>query len=218
MPRPPLQVDDAGLLRIVWALSGTPYAVNVYGLSGTATTTPTPVNVQACADAIIAGYGLTPLQAIISNTVTIRGIGIRSINDPNRPEIVASFTPAPGGETGNILPLQVCACVTLRTDFASRRGRGRSYVPGFTVSSNIPGGQMHGQVKDAVEAWVANIDNSLQGQGWKLAVISKPVYVETPPDSDVWVLQRAALMNDVTQIESRDNTWDTQRRRLVPGI
>jgi hypothetical protein len=217
---PPLQVNNAGLLRVIWSLGGTPFAVNVYGFSGTLAAPPTPALASSIATAMATRYGTSGLPAMQHTSVSCTAIGIRDIHRPSSPEIPGTFTPFSGTGTGNLLPLQVSFCTTIRTAKAGRSFRGRSYIPGFAAAANDIAGHPVATVRSACQTWVTNIDASLADNGYQLAVISRPVWMEVDPPTipPTFTLIREGAANDMTTVEGRDLIWDTQRRRLYPGI
>src|SRR5262245_53980312 len=221
MARPPLQVDNAGYLRFVWNNFGTPYAVNVFGFSGTSAQPPTQAIANTVAAAISNALTTSALPVQLGNVIELNQIGLRSINVASQRELIGTHTPVAGTDATALLPLQVSFCVTLRTALAGRRFRGRTYIPGFAQVSNTVQGGATAAVRTAAVAFVNGIRTSLLASGYTLGVISRPVWTETPPGSDQWVLTRPGLITDVLAtdgVEGRDLRWDTQRRRLDPGV
>lgn len=93
--------------------------------------------VNALATAFSAVY--TPLMSVNS---TYRGAMIQKIRPLPIGNPVASGIPAvPGTVIGDALPGQVCGLITLRTEMAGRRFRGRVYVPWPAESDSDLNGQ-----------------------------------------------------------------------------
>lgn len=221
---PPLQVNNAGLLRVVWAQGGSAYAVNVYGVIGTQAQPPTQAITDTIAGAMRTSLTSSGLAAVQGTAITLSQISLRTIHTASAGEFVASGAAVAGTAVGNLLPLQVSFCVTIRTvdsggaPLAGRRFRGRSYIPGFTVASNDANGGVVAATRTAAVAWVAAINTALSGSAYGLAVVSRPVWREDPLGSGNFVLIRAGQVNRQGGVIGRDLIWDTQRRRLIPGI
>jgi hypothetical protein len=115
-----------------------------------------------------------------------------------------------GGNQTQPLPNNVAACMTLSTGLAGRGGRGRMYVGGIT--------------RDAVQnsSFFPNFANTLNA-AFQSGLLVR--FSETGNTSMRLVIysqfqnnqpRPQALLTDVTAISMRDNTVDSQRRRL-PG-
>jgi hypothetical protein len=213
---PALEVDNAGLLRLVWSASGIPFAVNVLGISGTATSPVTQAKVNTLAVGIASQVTTSGLGAQQHPSITLSTIGVRNIDVPSQLELLGVFTPAVATGTGNALPPQTALVVTIRTTLAGPRFRGRSYIPGWADSANDINGTATAAARTAAGAFLTNVGSLIAGEGWFPAVISRPVY-STPPAIPP-VLIRPGLFTNATAFVVRDLVWDTQRRRAIPGI
>jgi hypothetical protein len=211
---PALQVDNAALLRIIWAVNQTETAVNVYGVAkppGVAITQGLVEVIGTNLRAMVTTSGLVAQQ---SPTVHISRIGLRDINVPNQPEFEDTTVGPPGLGTDPAMPPQIALVVTMRTALAGRRFRGRSYVFGWAGSANEGTGIAAADAVAASSTWITSIQSALTNSGLDLAIVSRPLYSDAVPP----VLIRAGEVHPVTAILTRDNIWDTQRRRAIPGI
>lgn len=199
---PPLVIPSTVRVNLVWSLSGSEYAVNVIHYivpSAQVVTTATATDV---ATDIGNAFGASDLDTYIDTSVALTRVSVRDLRTANQPEYNAALT-AGGLATGDILPLGVSLCATLRTALAGRSYRGRYYQAGFAEDANSSTGTAASGVAGALEQFLTNIANpTVQGNLWQLGVMS-PTLGET---------------NAVTAIECRDLVWDTQRRRAYPGI
>lgn len=201
---PPLVVDDTVRCSIIWALSGTEYAVNVlhYFVGGS-------VGIgQATADAFAAQVGAdmvaSNLDDNVASTVTMARCTVRDLRMANQPEFSAT-DPQPGLEGAHILPLANSIVVTLRTALAGRRYRGRVYLPGFSENQNTAAGVIDPAAITAAEAFIQALTIiTIEGNEWQLGVMTQAT---DPPE-----------INPVISSGVRDNIWDIQRRRNYPGI
>lgn len=199
---PALVVPTSALVKVIWAMGGTPYALNVFG----ALKVGAVVINQALADALFASVksqaGTTALMAAIGTGVSLLSVAIRDISGPNLPEYVGAGAALPGQAAGNLLPPQIACCVTIRTALAGKSFRGRCYIPGFTVGSVTATGDMAANVGGLSTGFVNAIDSAMAANNLNLAVVSRKL-----------LASEAA-----TLVQSRNNQWETQRRRAVPGI
>lgn len=217
---PPLQVDNGGLLRLIWSVSGEPYAVNVMAFSGTASQPPTTAIATTVAAAIATGYTNSALNAQHSTLVTLSSIGLRSINVANQAEVPATVAGAAGTSSTPMLPQQVAAVVTVRTALAGRRFRGRVYLPGWAQIAGASSSAFTTAAGTAALSFISTVGNALFTSNYTLSVLSRPVFQEVTPPTipPTFILIRAGQLNTATSFDLVDHRWDTQRRRLNPGI
>lgn len=195
-------------MRLIWALSGQLYALNVMGCvnaGGIATTQALANSVGAAIKSAMSSSGV---NAAISTLVTLANVGLRDIRTANQSEFVDTGAAVAGTAVGDLLPPQTSLCITLRTAFAGASYRGRCYLPGFTETSNTTTGAANSTVFPV--AFVVAIKAALVANALDLGVISRPAPDALPP--------RVGQINTVTAIVARDGVWDTQRRRATPGI
>lgn len=202
---PAFVINNTIQLRLVWQYAGTDTAVNVvHAIKDD----PLQDIDQAGADGIATNIrnalqGNATAGQYLSNQWKLARVGVRDVDQPNLPEFIGTAaTPWIGSNTGELLPLNVACCVTLRTDRAGRSYRGRFYVSGFTEAGSGANGSMSAAAMGTAAAVVNEVRNGLDASGYTMGVASR-VIGATRPLSSVLV---------------RDNRWDTQRRRIVPGI
>jgi hypothetical protein len=211
---PALEVDHAALLRLVWGLNGQDTAINVLGVHNPSNTEITQGMADSLGAAIKTAFTTSGQAAHIHPNVSLSRVGIRAIHDPNLPEFTDGGDQVQGVGTGFLLPPQTCLVVTLRTAFAGRSFRGRSYLWGYSSDSNTFLGVAASAAGTAAKAFIDAINTALAAPGFALAVVSRPVY----SDADPPILIRPGFVNAVTLTMVRDLVWDTQRRRSIPGV
>lgn len=198
----PLLVPGAALVRLIWTLGGTPYAVNVIGTRKTGA----PVIDQGFANsvgaAIKASFTGSPLIGQLGSAVALASVGTRDISTGNNVEFIDSAAAVAGSGAGNLLPLQVAYCITLRTAKAGKSFRGRYYQPGFEVGANLAGGTVSSGTRDAAVAFLNDVRTDLPAVGLTMAVVSR----------------KLLTTEIVTSVQGRDLIWDTIRGRANPGI
>ncbi len=206
-----LVVPNAALLTLRWGSASGTWR-NVVGVGGNPSL---PVIDQALANALFTAIstntGFVQLLSLLAPEAIFEAIGIRDIHAPNLPEFVSTGTPVGGGGTGDMLPLSVAAVASLRTALAGKRFRGRIYYSGWSELQNDTNGRMSAAVGPAVVAGTQGINSSLAAHSMILAVVGRPRDAKTIP-----AVTRPALsgiMTPATATISRDQRWDSQRRR-----
>lgn len=198
-------VDNTCQVRITWSNSGTPFAVNVcHGIKDDPLASIDAAKAQSLANAMSTRFAAMSgaTKNALRNTITLSQVGIRDLNSANNPEYIA--TPATAfAYTGisELLPLNVAACVTLRTAKAGASYRGRMYITGWGEGVSTEGVMAATATTGAVEI-VNAVKAALKDAGLTMSVASR----------------KLGKSSQVTSVLSRDNRWDTQRRRIVAGI
>lgn len=203
-----LIVPNAAQMRLIWSLSGQLYALNVMGVVNSGGVAITQALANTLGTAIKAALTSSTHGASVHTTVALANIGIRDIRTANAPEYIDTGGATAGTGTGDILPLQVALCITLRTAFSGRTFRGRCYLPGWNETSN----GVTGVVTSTANAvgFITAIKSTLVSNSLDLGVIHRPTESPLPVTS--------GFITPVTSIVARDAVWDTQRRRAVPGV
>ncbi len=199
---PSLVVPNTVEVKWIWQFNTVDYAINVlhYILP-----TIFAVN-QAAANAYAADVGgnFTSMgwAGDVADDVKFQRITLRDLRTANQPEISANVNVS-GTSSTDPLPLATSACITLRTALAGRSFRGRVYLPGAAESANASTGTIGVTAGAHAAAFVTEmIEVGITSGAWTLGVCSRK-------------LQTILAVNSATL---RDNVWDVQRRRNVPGI
>lgn len=188
-------------IRIVWALSGADWAVNVLHAQLPGGESVNAGLAAAWATDLNALHDSSGLAAVQPATVTIDRVGVRDLRVANQAMHEADVN-SPGTGTGDLLVRAASVVVTMRTNLAGRSFRGRSYVPGFNEAQNGADGTIAPAASAAAAAWISGIRTAATARGHTLAVASPKLGLSTP----------------VTSQLVRDNVWDVQRRRGYNGI
>lgn len=211
-----LVIAQGVLLRLVWTLSGAPYAVNVLGATNPTAQAINQALVNTVGAAIKAALSTSGMAAELSTTVSLSTVGLRDINAPNKAEFLHTTGAVAGSNAAAILPPQTALVGTWRTDGAGPSFRGRTYFPGFTEAGNEPGGIASSAVVQAVGEFMGNIFTIMNTNSLPLAVLSRPRDAATIPARTIEA--KAGFATPITLLLVRDSTWDTQRRRATAGI
>lgn len=197
-------------LNIIWQRSTVDAAVNVmhYDLNDGV---PLGLSEQDLADVFADAVGTafailnagTTASSLMHNTWSIDRITLRDMRIPNQPEYTSTVAQT-GLNTGANLPSANAVVGTLRTALAGRSYRGRVYVPGWSGQACTVSGAVSSPAREAVEDFILAIGSNVASDvpGAQLVVYSRTLD-ET---------------NAVTSVQVRDDQWDVQRRRNVPGI
>ena len=199
---PPLVVPQGALLRLIWTQGGVPAAVNVYGVINTGNVAITQTLTNTVGAAIKAAFTSSGQANQISATVSLSQVGLRDVRTANMPEFLDAGAAVPGVNAGDLLPLNVSFCTTLRTARAGRSFRGRSFLWGYTETQSSATGTAVAGVLTTAVAWVNAIGTALSSNGLGLAVLSRST----------------SQVTAVTSVQARDAVWDTMRKRAIPGI
>lgn len=199
---PALVIDNTAQIRLIWQLNNVDVAVNVYhGIKQDPLGSIDQADATALATNLATQFNASTFKANLNNQWKLATVGVRDLNSPNNPEYLAAVAGAAGSYATEILPLNVCMCVTLRTGKAGTSYRGRTYLSGWTEGSSAAGNATAG-VQAQAEDWVTRVKTAMDQAGFTLAVASR----------------KLGKSEAVTSIQARDTRWDTQRRRIVPGI
>lgn len=205
-----LIVPDAAQMRLVWAQSGTLYALNVLGVHNPTNIAITQALTNTLGSAIKAGFASSGHNSNCGTTITLVNVGLRDIRTGNAAEFLDSGGAVAGISAIDALPPQVALVITLRTAQAGRSFRGRVYLCGFTEGKNDPGGVVAAAIPPLAVGFIQSIQNALQANALNLGVIHRPTEAPLPVTT--------GFCTPVTSIVCRDAVWDTQRRRAIPGI
>lgn len=196
--------------QIIWQRSSADAAVNVLhwdftegqplGLSNQDVADIFASEVASAAAVLTAG---TTTTGLMSQSWSIDRVTIRDLRIPNQPEF-SSTVGVVGTNTSQTLPSSNAVVVTLRTAKAGRSFRGRTYIPGWSAFAVTATGAISSTAREAAEDFITGLQAGVAAEipGAVLVVYSRTLD-ETNP---------------VVSVQVRDDQWDVQRRRNVPGI
>lgn len=205
-----LVVPQAAVLRLIWTLGGVQSAINVYGVVNAGNIAITQAIANTLGTAIKSAVTSSALVSKLHTSYALASVGIRDIRSANQPEFLDSGGPVAGTAVQGLLPPQTALVITERTAQAGKRFRGRTYLGGFDMSVNSTAGAAGAPTSTAAVAFVTAIKSALVASSLDLGVLSRPNPAAQPAI--------AGGVTVVTLIQARDNVWDTQRRRAIPGV
>jgi len=143
---------------------------------------------------------------------TYHRVELRDIRSSGLPLVASSGIPHEGTDTvTENLPRQIAAVLTLRTGRAGRRFRGRAYWCGFSEGANGPDNLITATAKSALNSFATGYMAATNVSGLQLAVAHRPTAFDEITGEPI--SPGLGFLTIVTQVECRDNIWDTQRRR-----
>jgi hypothetical protein len=205
---PALVVPNAAILRLLWSQGGILSAINVLGVVNGSNIAITQALTNTIGTAIKSALSSSGHTTAIGSTIALSNIGLRDIRSANQAEFLDSNAAQAGTGAGDLLPLQTCLCITLRTALAGKSFRGRCYLWGYTEGSNTANGGISSTTSSV--AFVTAIKSALVASGLDLGVLSRP--------NATLPIPRAGTVTPVTSVVARDSVWDTQRRRAIAGV
>ena len=222
---PALQITNGIQLKLYYSLNAN-LAMNVLGLTPTGAVTVNQALAETVGSMVKAAW-TAQIGPHATNKVSLVRVGIRDLRVANLPEFKDTGNAVTGVATGtDSLPGFVAVCITLRTAKSGKSFRGRSYVPGFAELDNDLNGLSTNAAGLAAAAFINAIGSGIQSSQMKLAVLSYPsddvkiVKTTTHQDGTTSVrtlsheVQKVGQATEVTIVESRNATWEVQRRRV----
>jgi hypothetical protein len=203
----PLVMPNAVQVRLHWTYNGVAGFNVLHGIvAGGYSNSQAHANTLGAA--VLARVASSGLGALLATTTSLVAVGIRDIRTANQAEFVSVASAVLGTGSGNPLPNEVAAVVTLRTALAGRSYRGRVYFSGAIVGENSAAGAIVSGFNTALVTFMTNVQTDMATEGITLAVLSRPrpISIREP-------LGYAGAITPVTAIVTRDTQWDTQRRR-----
>jgi hypothetical protein len=198
----PLVIPTGVQIRLIWTKGGTDQAVNVLGALNPSAIAINQTLANTIGAAMKAGFTSSGLRAFVPSSYALSKVGLRDINIASQAEWLDTGTAMTGTGVSQQLPDQVSYCVTLRTALAGKRYRGRFYIPAADEAANDALGVPTATYVAAAVAFVNACTAALTTSGLTPAVLSR-----------VLLTGQA-----ITTAVGRRNLWNTQRRRLEPGI
>lgn len=204
-------VPNSALLTLRWSSTTRPW-MNVIGVLGSGALPPiTQALVDAVHTGITTSAGFISLLAQLADTVVYESTALRSIALANQPEFVSAGAPVGGASATEMLPLNVAACVTIRTAFAGKSFRGRTYFSGFSEAANDATGRQNAAVNTAIFNAMTSINSILATNGMTIAVVSRNAEARTIPAKTFPA--RPGVATPVQSFQARNTKWESQRRR-----
>jgi hypothetical protein len=212
-----IPLTGAVQLKLVWSTASGPQSLNILHCQKLGVQVINTAFATAVDTAVKGAFTSSSLNLAISTTVSLTRVEVRDLGSLENPWFLGGGAAVPGAAADNMLPPQVAMCVSLNTAKRGRSFHGRTYLWGFTVTSNDATGAIAGPSAAAGTTFMETIRTTLAGGTTQLTlgVLSR---FWTPPGTDTTVERSLPVLTPVVSCATRDTRWDTQRRRADPGI
>lgn len=211
-----LPVPNGVELRIVWTFQGAPHALNILHFHNPSGATITQAVANQVDTAVKAAFTSSGHAANIVAAFALARAEVRSMTSNTDPWFPGSAAAVVGTSVADPLPAAVSLVITNLTGLRGRSFMGRTYLTGFGEGVNDPSGGCTLAAANAAALFVLTIRTSLAGATPSLvqSVLSR----WTTPPSGTLQERNPPILTPVTSNALKDQRWDTQRRRAVPGI
>lgn len=162
--------------------------------------------------ALLGLAGTTAWLAELPTTTTLIGLDVRDLRAANNPLISSAAVSHPGTAVESALPPQTAIVITLRTAFAGRAFRGRTYLGGLSGHTSDANGRITAAANTAADEFVGGFGAICTAQGGSWAILQRWL-PERTNKAGVTLPERQPQVVPVNAIAARDNIFDTQRRR-----
>lgn len=206
MPQRHLVVPSTIQAELWWTVGGRITKNVIHGTVAAGYST-TVANANAMTTALNSLFNSSGLNAFFGSTSTGPNVHLRDIRDVGFSLVDTSIVGASGTGTGDLLPRQTAAVLTIRTGRAGRSFRGRMYIPAMLETANGPDNHIIAAAKTALDAYANGFIAAVNQNGFALGVMSRPLY----NDDDTIRVQ--GFTTTAINVLCRDLVWDTQRRR-----
>lgn len=208
----PVQVPQCAQVVFNWTLPDGHLAHNVLygryagGFAGS------QAQCNAILTALVGSAQFSALQPFLHTGTIFSGVSLRDVNTINQALITSSSAGPAGTGTGNPVPSEVAAVITLRTALVGRANRGRVFIPGWATAALGPGDTIIAAALTALTNWAGTISGALSASSytWVIGQKARAAYTGSTGAAHP---ARAATSTAITSTVIRDNHWDSQRRR-----
>lgn len=171
----------------------------------------TPSAANALFDSVKALWAAN-IAALVPSSTVLSKVQLRDVRSEGLALVDSNTSSVPGTATpGETLPKQIAAVITLRTNRAGRKYRGRFYLGGFAETANDSTNHMTAACKAALDAFAAGFISAYNVGGTALGVMHRPTSFDEV--TGLPIAPGLGFTTPVTLVVCRDNVWDTQRRR-----
>jgi hypothetical protein len=212
-----LPVPNGVELKLLWTWQAQPYALNILHGTKAGGAVIDQVEANAIDTAIKTAFTASALAAQIAVGVGLLRTSVRSMVNNTDPWYDGAGAAVPGTAAGNPLPAATSLVVTIRTGLRGRSYNGRFYTWGFSEDANDTAGGATLVASNAAQAFLQAVFTSLVAapHNITLGVLSRWT---TDPLTGTVIERNPPIITPAVAFVMRDQRWDVQRRRAVPGV
>lgn len=203
-------------LKMVWTFSGVPQALNILHFNNAQGATITQSVANQVDTAVKSALTSSGHLASLHTGTALARCDIRSMTSNTDPWFLGAGAPVAGTSTGDPLPAATALVVTSVTGLRGRSFMGRTYLWGWAEGVNDAAGGVTVAAANAAAQFLTSVRTALAGQtpSFTQAILSR----WTTPPGGVVTERNPPILTTVVQNLCKDQRWDTQRRRAIPGI
>lgn len=201
-----IPVPNGAQVAMQYTIDNVNQAVNVYNFARVGGGNYDATTLQSLLDAMLTWETISA-KAARSSSVALTRMTARAMHAQNAPVVEEVLTTPVVGTVGNpVLPSQVTYAISLRTGFAGRSYRGRSYWIGLWESA-VAGDFIDPAVATGLRGIIELLTGpSFTDESHEFSVLSR--YINNAP-------RALGELTKVTDVVLVDYRVDTQRRRLI---
>jgi len=210
----PKIIPGAAMVRLNWQLNNGRTAHNIMYASWNGTPALSATSAQAIFGAISSGATWTALAGFLIPQTTLTGVTLLDMRSTTATYFNSTGAAVPGVSAGTALPDESAVAVTLFTANRGPSGRGRIYLPGWASTAMAAGGVVAAAAITALNNWMSGSVGPAVSSNVGPLVLGLPARAAyTSPITGRQFPARNATTVPITGIATRDNHWDSQRRR-----
>lgn len=204
-----------GVIEIVlqWAMANGKNATNVLHAQNTSVTAIDVARANTVFDHIAASSDWTAYALCLNGSTSLNFVKLRNLDVANQAQFESTSSAILGTGTGGTVPESVALVATLKTGFAGRSGRGRTYLTGFEDGHIDINGHATSGLTAAAQSFMLEVQGALGVAGMSLVVANRAHDSYVSPITGATIPAASAGSHFVESIVVQDNVFDSQRRR-----
>lgn len=215
----PVVIPNCVSMLLSWSLANGKRASNAMHFSNPASAVIDEALADTINNAFIADARFTTWMSRVGSECSYLGLALKDLSVANNAFHGSTAAAVPGNYPVDpvTLPPEVAFVVTERTNLGGRENRGRVYLPGVSRNLCTTGAVADPTVVADAPDLLNALGDAVAGAGTFAICIAQPARQSyTSPDTGRVIPARDANFIDVVAFSSRDNIFDSQRRRSQP--
>lgn len=213
----PVVVPNVMNIRVVWVFNNSLPSRRLASMNFQGFAAPLPSPTVAMANTILAGLaasvsGTGGLHTYMPADTVLGQVALRDMSLATNPEFLSTSAGAAGTDVANKMPLDVALVLTERIAARGRGLNGRAFFGGFTVTASDVNGVAVAGLVTALNNFGTALNAQITGQGM-VACVAQAARQAYTGVTGTQHPQRNAGHITVQSYTTRDNVFDTQRRR-----